>query len=168
MKGRVKNGDAIFIYIKVNFPLCVQAKYTLKQDRKEGKMGWKEISDLIKEVFRQIKINFPVTLKLPDTINIFGRETHSHFPEGTDLKAIEDTLHKPESENLTVQNTLEDLQEQHPQLPNLPEFDRLQLITTSTIASIIEGPIISEKVAVSEAVRVKLSPVKSINDENET
>ncbi len=70
MTGRVKNGDAIFIYIKVNFPLCVHAKYTLKQDRKEGKMDWKEITEQIREVIRQIKINFPVTLNFCDTINI--------------------------------------------------------------------------------------------------
>ena len=168
MTGRVKNGDAIFIYIKVNFPLCVHAEYTLKQDRKECKMDWKEIAEQIREVIRQIKINFPVTLDFSDTINIDIYGLAYPIPEGTDTKAIADTVHKPESENLIVQNVIMKLEEQHPQIFNLPEYDIKQLVTTSTIASIIEGPIISEKVAVSEAVRVKLSPVKSINYENET
>jgi hypothetical protein len=132
-------------------------------------MGWKEIAEQIREVFRQIKINFPVNVKLPETINInlFGKEIHYHFPEGTDPKIIADTLHKPESENLIVENTLNDLQEEHPRLPNLPESDKSQIITTSTIASIIEGPI-TEKVGIGESVKIKLSPVKSKNDENET
>ena len=164
----LRTGDAIFICIKVNFPLCFQVKYTLKQDRKEGRVDWKEIAEQIREVIRQIKINFPVTLDLFDTVNIDIRGMAYPIPEGADPKAIADTVHKPESENLIVENVIMKLEEQHPQIFNLPEFDRKQLITTSTIASIIEWPIISEKVAAGESVKVKLSPVKSINDENET
>jgi len=162
----LRTGDAI--YIKVNFPLCVYAKYTLKQNRKESKMDWKEIAEQIREVIRQIKINFPVTLDLFDTINVDIHGLAYPIPEGTDTRAIADTVHKPESENLIVQNVIMKLEEQHPQIFNMPAYDIKQLITTSTIASIIEWPIISEKVAVSESVREKLSPVKSINDENET
>ena len=164
----LRTGDAIFIYIKVNFSLCVHAKYTLKQNRKESKMDWKEIAEQIREVIRQIKINFPVTLDLFDTINVDIHGLAYPIPEGTDTRVIADTVHKPESENLIVQNVIMKLEEQHPQIFNMPEYDIKQLVTTSTIASIIEWPIISEKVAVSEAVRVKHSPVKSINDENET
>ena len=131
-------------------------------------MDWKKIDAQIREVIRQIKINFPVTIDLFDTVNMDIYGLAFPIPEGADTKAIADTVHKPESENLIVQNVIMKLKEQHPQIYNLDEFDRKQLITTSTIASIIEWPIISEKVAVSEAVRVKLSPVKSINDENET
>ena len=138
----LRTGDAI--YIKVNFPLCVHAKYKLKKDRKERKMDWKEIAEQIREVIRQIKINFPVTLDLFDTINIDIYGLAYPIPEGTDTKAIADTVHKPESENLIVQNVIMKLEEQHPQIFNLSEFDRKQLITTSTIASIIEGLIISE------------------------
>ena len=131
-------------------------------------MDWKEIAEQIREVIRQIKINFPVTLDLFDTINIDINGMAYPIPEGTDPKAIADTVHKPESENLIVQNVIMKLEEQHPQIFNLPEYDIKQLVINYTIASIIEWPRISEKVAVSEAVRVKLSPVKSINDENET
>jgi hypothetical protein len=112
-------------------------------------MDWKEIAEQIKEVIRQIKINFPVILDLFDTINIDIYGFAYPLPEGTDTKAIADTVHKTESENLIVQNVIMKLEEQHPQIFNLPEFDRKQLISTSTIASIIEWPIISEKVAVS-------------------
>ena len=130
-------------------------------------MGWKEISELIKEVYRQFTNKFSATFKLADIINIGGKPTHYHFPKGIDPKFIADTLNKPESENLIVQNVIMKLKEQHPQIFNLPESDRSELITTSTIASIIEGPIY-EKVVLGESVRVKLSPVKSKNDENET
>ena len=112
-------------------------------------MDWKEIAEQIREVIRQIKINFPVILDLFDTINIDIYGLAYPIPEGADTKAIADTVHKPESENLIVQNVIMKLEEQHPHIFNLPEFDRKQLISTSTIASIIEWPIISEKVAVS-------------------
>ena len=164
----LRTGDAIFIYIKVNFSLCVHAKYTLKQDRRGGKMNWKEIAEQIREVIRQIKINFPVTFDLFDTINVDIYGMAYPIPEGTDTKAIADTVHKPESEDLIVQNVIMKLEGQHPQIFNMPAYDIKQLITTSTIESIIEWPIISEKVAVGESVKVKLSPGKSINDENET
>ena len=131
-------------------------------------MDWKEIVEQIREVIRQIKINFPVTLNLFDTINIDIYGMAYPIPEGTDTKAIADTVHKPESENLIVQNVIMKLEEQHPQIFNMTEYDRKQLITTSTIASIIEWPIISEKVGIGESVKVKLSPVKSKNEENET
>jgi hypothetical protein len=131
-------------------------------------MGWKEIDEQIREVIRQIKINFPVTLDLFDTVNMDIYGLAYPIPEGADTKAIADTVHKPELENLIVQNVIMKLEEQHPQIFNMSEFDRKQLITTSTIASIIEGPIISEKVGIGESVKVKPSPVKSINDENET
>ena len=110
-------------------------------------MDWKEIAEQIREVIRQIKINFPVTLDLFDTVNLDIYGMAYPIPEGTDTKAIADTVHKPESENLIVQNVIMKLKEQHPQIFNLPEYDRKQLITTFTIESIIdiiEGPIISE------------------------
>lgn len=131
-------------------------------------MDWKEVEEQIREVIRQIKINFPVTLDLFDTVNMDIYGLAYPIPEGADTKAIADTVHKPESENLIVQNVIMKLEEQHPKIFNLTEFDRKQLITTSTIESIIEGPIISEKVGVEEAVKIKPSPEKSKNDENET
>ena len=131
-------------------------------------MDWKKIDEQIREVIRQIKINFPVTIDLFDTVNMDIYGLAFPIPEGADTKAIADTVHKPESENLIVQNVILKLEEQHPQILNMPEYDIKDLVATSTIASIIEWPIISEKVAVSKAVRVKLSPEKSINDENET
>ena len=112
-------------------------------------MDWKEIAEQIREVIRQIKINFPVTLDIFDTINLDIYGLGYPIPEGADTKAIADTVHKPESENLIVQNVIMKLEEQHPQIFNLPEYDIKQLVTTSTIASIIEWSIISEKVAVS-------------------
>jgi hypothetical protein len=112
-------------------------------------MDWKEIAEQIREVIRQIKINFPVTLNLFDTVNLDLYGMAYPIPEGTDTKAIAGTVHKPESENFIVQNVIMKLEEQHPQIFNLPEYDIKQLVTTSTIASIIEWSIISEKVAVS-------------------
>ncbi|MEE8552839.1 MAG: hypothetical protein V3S72_06020, partial [Desulfobacterales bacterium] len=92
-------------------------------------MDWKEIAEQIREVIRQIKINFPVTLDLFDTINIDIYGMPYPVPKGTDPKVIADTVHKPESENLIVQNVIMKLEEQHPQIFNLPEYDIKQLIT---------------------------------------
>ena len=131
-------------------------------------MDWKEIAEQIRDVIRQIKINFPVTIDLFDTVNMDIYGLAFPIPEGADTKAIADTVHKPESENLIVQNVIMKLEEQHPQILDLPEFDRKQLVTSSTIESIIEGPLTSEKVGVGESEKVKPSPVKSKNDENET
>lgn len=101
-------------------------------------MDWKEIAEQIREVIRQIKINFPVTLDLFDTINLDIYGMAYPIPEGTDTRTIAETVHKPESENLIVENVIMKLKEQHPQIFNLPEYDRKQLISSSTIESIID------------------------------
>jgi hypothetical protein len=124
-------------------------------------MDCEEVAEQIRDVIRQIKINFPLTLDLFDTINLDIYGMAYPIPEGTDTKAIAETVHKPESENLIVQHVVMKLEEQHPQIFNLPKYDRKQLISTSTIAAIIEWPKIFEKEGIGE-------PSKSINDENET
>ena len=72
-----------------------------------------------------------------------------------------------EHQNLSNPLLTNKLKEQHPDLPNLPESDRLQLITDSISASIIEISNISEDIKTSEFTKVELNPPESTNDNDE-
>ena len=135
-------------------------------------MEWKEIANLITEVLGKIKFNILNNNKLADTINIGGKQTNYHinFPKDMDPKLFADMVFKPELENLTVKNTTKELKEKHPDLPNLPEAERFQLITDCTSASISGIMDISDNINISEFSKVELDFPGAVanNDDDES
>jgi len=107
--------------------------------------------------------------KIADKISMGDKHYHYHinFPEGMDPKLFADMVFKPELENHTVKNTTMELKEKHPDLPNLPEDERLQLITDCTSASVSGIIDVSENINISEFTKVVIRPASEIKDNDD-